>query len=157
MSDQCSLQFPYEEERSTPQLLRQRRLPLTHHLPGIANVVGLLSSFSQLVYVPGQGWVHRDCDNLAAQREAALANNAILQVNDKMKHLIKGREDAVSQWPPPDFEKQWSSSLLKEIMWDFQFCKSILSALHQKHSLLSTLPPSCNSFQRPTCLKSLSH
>lgn len=48
--------------------------PLTHHLPGVANVVRLLPGLSQLVYVPGQGGVHRHCDNLAAQREAALAN-----------------------------------------------------------------------------------
>lgn len=57
-----------------------------------------------------------------------------------MKHLIKGREDAVSHWPPPDFEKQWSSSLLKEIIWDFQFCKSIMSALYWKHSFLYPCP-----------------
>lgn len=42
------------------------RLPATHHLPGVAHVVGLLSSLPQLVYVPRQGRVHRDRDNPAA-------------------------------------------------------------------------------------------
>lgn len=113
-----------------PERLGQRWLLLTHHLPGVADIVGLLPGFSQLVYVPGQGWVHRHCDNLAAQREAALASRMkYFQAQDKIKHLIKGWEEAVSQWSPPDFEKQWSTSLLKE-MWDFRFYKSIMSVLH---------------------------
>lgn len=40
--------------------------PSTHHLPGVAHVVGLLSSLPQLVYVPRQRRVHRDRDNPAA-------------------------------------------------------------------------------------------
>lgn len=51
---------------STSWAVQSKRLPSTHHLPGVAHIVGFLSSLPQLVYVPRQRWVHRDCDNPAA-------------------------------------------------------------------------------------------
>lgn len=50
----------------TSRAAKSKRLPSTHHLPGVAHVVGLLSSLPQLVYVPRQRRVHRDSDNPAA-------------------------------------------------------------------------------------------
>jgi hypothetical protein len=54
----------------TSSPVRPTGLLITHHLPGVAHVVGLLPSLPQLVDVPRQGRVHRDSDNLAAEREA---------------------------------------------------------------------------------------
>lgn len=48
----------------------------TYHFPGIADVVGLFSNFSQFVYMPGQWGVHRDCNDLAAQGNAIVAKTA---------------------------------------------------------------------------------
>lgn len=75
-----------------------------------------------------------------------------------MKHLIKGQEDAGSQWPPPDFERQWSSSRLKERTWDVQICKSTVGSEPATFLALFPAPtPNSNSFQRLTCLKPLRH
>lgn len=71
----CRIPAPAGRSMRSPKAPREGGLTLTYHLPGVADIVGFLASFPQLVYVPGQGGVHRDRDNLAAQREAALANN----------------------------------------------------------------------------------
>jgi hypothetical protein len=66
LSDLRLSQFLYEEEHCTLWPVKPNWLLPTHHLPGIADIVGFLSSLPQLVDMPRQGWVHRDCDNLAA-------------------------------------------------------------------------------------------
>lgn len=45
-----------------------------YHFPGIADVVGFFPNLPQLVDVPGQRGVHRNCDDLAAQGNAAVAD-----------------------------------------------------------------------------------
>lgn len=45
-----------------------------YHFPGIADIVGFFSNFSQFVYMPRQWGVHRNRNDLAAQGNAILAN-----------------------------------------------------------------------------------
>lgn len=45
-----------------------------YHLPGVADIVGFFSNFSQFVYMPRQWGVHRNCNDLAAQGNAILAD-----------------------------------------------------------------------------------
>lgn len=47
---------------------------IPYHFPGIADVVGFFPNFSQFVEMPRQRGVHRNRNDLAAQRNARLAN-----------------------------------------------------------------------------------
>lgn len=76
----------------------------TYHFPGIADVVGLFSNFSQFVYMPGQWGVHRDCNDLAAQGNAIVAKTA--------PSISLHTEKAPKEYVHKKYWKLWRGQLL---------------------------------------------